>query len=94
MTLASVAGGKPHGKLWATINTDNGGVALHTRLEVHAYLDNNGKLAAATGAFLNACPDISGAGVDREMNYDVSPSGGYYNNAYYGTIYPDEPATS
>ncbi len=23
------------------------------------------------------------------MNYDVDPSGGYYNNAYFGTIHPD-----
>jgi hypothetical protein len=79
-----------HGKLWATINTDNGGGGPGILAwEVHAYLDNNGT-GRCTGAFLNACPDLSGAGVDREMNYDVSPSGGYYNNAYYGTIYPDD----
>jgi hypothetical protein len=23
------------------------------------------------------------------MNYDVNPSGGYYSNAYFGTIHPD-----
>jgi hypothetical protein len=79
-----------HGKLWATINTDNGGGGPGILAwEVHAYLDDNGT-GRCTGAFLNACPDLSGAGVDREMNYDVNPSGGYYGNAYYGTIYPDD----
>jgi hypothetical protein len=79
-----------HGKLWATINTDNGGGGPGILAwELHAYLNDNGT-GRCTGAFLNACPDLSGAAIDREMNYDVSPSGGYYNNAYYGTIYPDD----
>jgi hypothetical protein len=79
-----------HGKLWATVNTDNGGGGPGILAwELHAYLDENGT-GRCTGAFLNACPDLSGAAIDREMNYDVNPSGGYYNNAYYGTIYPDD----
>jgi hypothetical protein len=79
-----------HGKLWATINTDNGGGGPGVLAwELHAYLDDNGT-GRCTGAFLNACPDLKAAGIDREMNYDVNPSGGIYNNAYYGTIYPDD----
>ncbi len=79
-----------HGRLWATVTTDNGsGGPGILAWEVHAYLDDNGS-GRCTGSFLNACPDLSGAAIDREMNYDVSPSGGYVNNAYFGTIYPDD----
>jgi hypothetical protein len=79
-----------NGQLWATINTDNGGGGPGILAwQVHAYLDDNGT-GRCTGAFLNACPDLNGAAIDREMNYDVNPSGGYYGNAYYGTIYPDD----
>jgi hypothetical protein len=77
------------GRMWATVTTDNGagGPGIFA-WELHADLDNNGT-GRCTGAFLNACPDLSAASIDREMNYDVSPSGGIYNNAYFGTIHPD-----
>jgi hypothetical protein len=77
------------GRMWATVNTDNGGGGPGILAwELHADLNDNGD-GHCTGAFLNACPDLSGATIDREMNYDVSPSGGYYSNAYFGTIHPD-----
>ncbi len=77
------------GRMWATINTDNGGGGPGILAwELHADLNDNGD-GHCTGAFLNACPRISAASIDREMNYDVNPSGGYYSNAYFGTIHPD-----
>jgi hypothetical protein len=75
--------------MWAAITTDNGGGGPGILAwELHAYLDDNGD-GHCTGAFLNACPQITAATIDREMNYDVNPSGGYYSNAYFPTIYPD-----
>jgi hypothetical protein len=77
------------GRLWATINTSNGaGGPGILAWELRPDLDDNGT-GRCTGAFLNACPQLAGATLDREINYDVSPSGGYYSNAYFGTIHPD-----
>jgi hypothetical protein len=77
------------GYLYATVTTDNGGGGPGIYAwQLHADLDDNGD-GHCTGAFLNACPQLTSASIDREMNYDVNPSGGYFSNAYFGTIHPD-----
>jgi len=54
--------------------------------QIHAFLNDNGN-GRCTGAFLNACPTLAGAGVDNEFSYGIG--GGTTVNAYFGTIQPD-----
>jgi hypothetical protein len=75
------------GVLYATLNTNNGGGgSAILAYQIHAYLNDNGN-GTCTGAFLNACPTLAGAGVDNEFSYDIG--GGTGLNAYFGTIQPD-----
>lgn len=86
-----ISGSVPYlqNRLYATINTNNGaGGSGILAWQLHVDLDDNGD-GHCTGAFLNACPRISSAAIDNEMNYDVNPSGGTTNNAFFGTIHPD-----
>jgi hypothetical protein len=75
------------GSIYATLNTNNGGGgSAILAYQIHANLDDNGN-GTCTGAFLNACPTLTGAGVDNEFSYDIG--GGTGLNAYFGTIQPD-----
>jgi hypothetical protein len=75
------------GSIYATLNTNNGGGgSAILAYQIHAFLNDNGD-GHCTGAFLNACPTLTGAGVDNEFSYDIG--GGTGLNAYFGTIQPD-----
>jgi len=75
------------GSIYATLNTNNGGGgSAILAYQIHAYLNDNGD-GHCTGAFLNACPTLAGAGVDNEFSYDIG--GGTALNAFFGTIQPD-----
>ena len=75
------------GSIYATLNTNNGGGgSAIMSYQIHAFLNDNGN-GRCTGAFLNACPTLAGAGVDNEFSYGIG--GGTTVNAYFGTIQPD-----
>jgi len=75
------------GSIYATLDTNNGGMgSAILAYQIHAFLNDNGD-GHCTGDFLNACPTLTGAGVDNEISYGIG--GGTIANAYFGTLQPD-----
>lgn len=72
------------GRLFPTINTNNGGRSAVLGWVVHPYLNDNG--GGCGGAFLNLCATLSDVKIEQEFCYDCG--GGSGLEAYYGSIAP------
>ncbi len=72
------------GRLFPTIDTNNGGTSAILGWAVHPYLNDNG--GACTGAFTNLCATLSDVKIEQEFCYDCG--GGHSGEAYFGDIAP------
>jgi hypothetical protein len=71
------------GHLFATIDTANGGTSAVLGWDVRPFLDDNG--GGCTGTFLNACPHITSATIEKEF-CDYCGAGSFA--AFFGSIAP------
>lgn len=72
------------GRIFPTINVANGGTSAVLGWVIRPYLNDNG--GGCTGAFVNACPAITGATVEQE--FCAYCGAGHGGAGYFGAITP------
>jgi hypothetical protein len=72
------------GKMFATIDTNNGGTSAVLGWTVQPFLDDNG--GGCTGGFTNLCATLSDVKIDQEFCYDCGA--GNLAEAFFGSIAP------